>query len=41
MTWVAQVAGVLVNVLASEGERHDVVDHGSQADHVLIEAAFA
>ena len=41
MARVAEVARVAVDILAIEGERLDMVDLGSEANDVAIEAVFA
>lgn len=41
MTGVAEVARVLINILAALGQRQRVIDHGSQAHDVTIKATLA
>jgi hypothetical protein len=38
---IAEVACVLVHVLAALGERHDMVDNISEADDVALQAPLA
>ncbi len=40
VTWVAQVAGVTILVTAAQGERDDMIHHGSEDCQALLIAAF-
>ena len=41
MASIAEVSRILVNIIAAQGERLDVIDLGSETNDITIEAAFA